>query len=250
MCLILLSKPKDGNYKFVLTSNRDEFYKRETKNMFWWNDAEGLLAGQDLEQKGTWLGISNKGKFAAVTNVREFYKLGENKNFLSRGDLVKNFFDSNENPKEYITKIETENYLGFNLIVSDLNDFSILSSQGVEHFDQELVVIGNRALNTDTKKLKNAQRDFKKILKSKFSHTDLIDLMQFPKKNYEFNLDEINNNHGKEFDSRFITSEIYGTRSTTVITISKDDQAKVTEVVYDNSANEIEKNSFDFKIQI
>ena len=65
-----------------------------------------------------------------------------------------------------------------------------------------------------------------KILKSKFSHTDLIDMMQSPKKNYEFNLDEINNNHGKEFDSRFITSEIYGTRSTTVITISKDDQAK------------------------
>ena len=74
--------------------------------------------------------------------------------------------------------------------------------------------------------------------------------MQSPKKNYEFNLDEINNNHGKEFDSRFITSEIYGTRSTTENTISKDDQAKVTEVVYDNSANEIEKNSFDFKIQI
>ena len=78
MCLILLSKPKDGNYKFVLTSNRDEFYKRETKNMFWWNEAEGLLAGQDLEQKGTWLGISNKGKFAAVSNVIEYYKLGEN----------------------------------------------------------------------------------------------------------------------------------------------------------------------------
>ena len=83
MCLILFSKPKDGNYKFVLTSNRDEFYERKTKNMFWWNETKGLLAGQDLEQKGTWLGISNQGKFAAVTNVREFYKLRENQNFLS-----------------------------------------------------------------------------------------------------------------------------------------------------------------------
>ena len=93
MCLILFSKPKDGNYKFVLTSNRDEFYERKTKNMFWWNETKGLLAGQDLEQKGTWLGISNQGKFAAVTNVREFYKLRENQNFLSRGDQLKIFLN-------------------------------------------------------------------------------------------------------------------------------------------------------------
>ena len=49
MCLILLSKPSLGDYKFVLTSNRDEFYERKTKNMFWWNNVDGLLAGQDLE---------------------------------------------------------------------------------------------------------------------------------------------------------------------------------------------------------
>ena len=88
----------------------------------------------------------------------------------------------------------------------------------------------------------------KKILKSNFCHKDLIDLMQSPKKKYDFNLDEINKNHGKEFNSRFITSEIYGTRSTTVITISRDDQVKVTEVVYDKAANELETNSFKFKI--
>ena len=85
MCLILLSKPKDGNYKFVLTSIEMNL---GNENMFWWNEAEGLLAAKTLT-KGTWLGISNKGKFALVTNVREFYKLGENKNFY-QGDL-KNF---------------------------------------------------------------------------------------------------------------------------------------------------------------
>ena len=75
MCLILLSKPSLGDYKFVLTSNRDEFYERKTKNMFWWNNVDGLLAGQDLEQGGTWLGITKSGRFAAVTNVREFYQI-------------------------------------------------------------------------------------------------------------------------------------------------------------------------------
>mgnify|MGYP005620314337 FL=1 len=248
MCLILLSKPSLGDYKFVLTSNRDEFYERKTKNMFWWNNVDGLLAGQDLEQGGTWLGITKSGRFAAVTNVREFYQIDKKENFLSRGDLVKNFLNSSLPPEEYVQKVEANKYMGFNLVVSDLKYFSIISSQGIESFNQELVVVGNRALNTETKKLNNAKEDFKSILNQAFTHQDLIELMQKPKKNYEFNLEQINQNHGSEFDSRFITSDIYGTRSTTVITIDRKDTVKVTEVIYDSSSNLSDSNIFEFKV--
>ena len=248
MCLILLSKPSLGDYKFVLTSNRDEFYERKTKNMFWWNNVDGLLAGQDLEQGGTWLGITKSGRFAAVTNVREFYQIDTKENFLSRGDLVKNFLNSSLSPEEYVQKVEANKYMGFNLVVSDLKHFSIISSQGIESFNQELVVVGNRALNTETKKLNNAKEDFKSILNQAFTHQDLIELMQKPKKNYEFNLEQINQNHGSEFDSRFITSDIYGTRSTTVITIDRKDTVKVTEVIYDSSSNLSDSNIFEFKV--
>ena len=248
MCLILLSKPSLGDYKFVLTSNRDEFYERKTKNMFWWNNVDGLLAGQDLEQGGTWLGITKSGRFAAVTNVREFYQIDTKENFLSRGDLVKNFLNSSLPPEEYVQKVEANKYMGFNLVVSDLKYFSIISSQGIESFNQELVVVGNRALNTETKKLNNAKEDFKSILNQAFTHQDLIELMQKPKKNYEFNLEQINQNHGSEFDSRFITSDIYGTRSTTVITIDRKDIVKVTEVIYDSSSNLSDSNTFEFRV--
>ena len=112
MCLILLSKPSLGDYKFVLTSNRDEFYERKTKNMFWWNNVDGLLAGQDLEQGGTWLGITKSGRFAAVTNVREFYQIDTKENFLSRGDLVINFLNSSLPPEEYVQKVEANKYMG------------------------------------------------------------------------------------------------------------------------------------------
>ena len=248
MCLILLSKPSLGDYKFVLSSNRDEFYERKTKNMFWWNNFDGLLAGQDLEQGGTWLGITKSGRFAAVTNVREFYQIDTKENFLSRGDLVKNFLNSSLSPEEYAQKVEANKYMGFNLVVSDLKHFSIISSQGIESFNQELVVVGNRALNTETKKLNNAKEDFKSILNQAFTHQDLIELMQKPKKNYEFNFEQINQNHGSEFDSRFITSDIYGTRSTTVITIDRKDTVKVTEVIYDSSSNLSDSNTFEFRV--
>ena len=95
MCLILLAKEPSDEYKFVMASNRDEFYSRPTKSAHWWENPIDLLAGKDLEQGGTWMGISKKGKFAAVTNVRDFYtKDYLEKNFLSRGDLVRNFFTS------------------------------------------------------------------------------------------------------------------------------------------------------------
>ena len=249
MCLILVSNPTKGDFKFILASNRDEFYERKTNNMFWWGDIDGLLAGQDLEQKGTWLGISNKGKFAAVTNVREFYKDEPNEKFLSRGDLVKDYFKFSGSPQNYVQNIDAKKYMGFNLIVSNFVSSSVLSSQGIENFNPELIVIGNKALNTETEKLKSAKKDFQDIISNNFKHSDLINLMQSPKKNYKFDLKQIRNNHGNEFDSRFITSDIYGTRSTTVITIDRQNLVNVSEVVYDSLGKNSESNFFNFKIQ-
>ena len=70
MCLILLAQKPSNEFKFVMASNRDEFYSRPTLPIHWWTNIDGLLAGKDLEQGGTWMAISKKGKFAAVTNVR------------------------------------------------------------------------------------------------------------------------------------------------------------------------------------
>ena len=110
-------------------------------------------------------------------------------------------------------------------------------------------MIGNRALNTETEKLKSAEDDFKTIISKNFKHLDLISLMQSPKKNYQFDLKEINNNHGNEFNSRFITSDIYGTRSTTVITIDRQNMVNVSEVIYDGFGENLESNFFNFKIR-
>ena len=112
MCLILLAKEPSDEYKFVMASNRDEFYSRPTKSAHWWENPIDLLAGKDLEQGGTWMGISKKGKFAAVTNVRDFYtKDYLEKNFLSRGDLVRNFFTSDIDSDEYQNSLNYKNYL-------------------------------------------------------------------------------------------------------------------------------------------
>ena len=97
MCLILTAINPDSEFKLVLASNRDEFYERPTKNMFWRAD-KNILSGEDELKKGMWLGLNKNGSLAAVTNVRDFSDdeaLIHPEKKESRGDLVKNFLENN-----------------------------------------------------------------------------------------------------------------------------------------------------------
>ena len=64
----------------VLAFNRDEYLDRPTAPVHLWEDHPGILAGRDLVNGGTWLGLDRRGRFAFVTNFREvshptqFYK--------------------------------------------------------------------------------------------------------------------------------------------------------------------------------
>ena len=56
------------------------------------------------------------------------------------------------------------------------------------------------------------------------------------------------NNHGNEFISRFITSDIYGTRSTTTITIDQNNKAEILETTFDKNSQIKDANKFEINI--
>jgi uncharacterized protein with NRDE domain len=251
MCLILLAIEPTEEYKFVMASNRDEFYSRPTKSAYWWDNPKDFLAGKDLEQGGTWMGISKSGKFAAVTNVREFYEKDYlDKKFLSRGDLVKNFFTTTYNIDDYQSSLDYKNYLGFNLVLYDQDKVSICSTKGKEFIKKEdkTFVIGNKSFGSNSNKLDLAKKDFEQILTSSFSTDDLLKLMQSPQESYEFDEEKLTINHVSEFSARFINSSIYGTRSTTVMTIDQNDQVDIKEQLYNPKGKEGKIKQFNFKI--
>ena len=72
MCLVVLAHRMHPRYRLVVAANRDEFHAREAAPLCWWSDRPGLLAGRDLVAGGTWLGATLDGRFATVTNFREF----------------------------------------------------------------------------------------------------------------------------------------------------------------------------------
>jgi uncharacterized protein with NRDE domain len=128
MCLILLAWQVPGRHALVVAANRDEFHARPAAPAAFWPDQPAILAGRDLEARGTWMGISRSGKFAAVTNYRGGT---EPRAEHSRGSLVSAFLANGQPPAQYIGEVRRKagSYSGFNLLVSDGTELWWLSNR-------------------------------------------------------------------------------------------------------------------------
>jgi uncharacterized protein with NRDE domain len=122
MCLIVFDWQPDvaTGPVFTLTANRDEFFRRTSAPLSWWEDAPGVLAGRDLEAGGTWLGVSRDGRFAALTNYRAPFDIRAGA--PTRGKLVSDFLSGQPvAPLDYLARLagHAAMYNGFNLLVGD-----------------------------------------------------------------------------------------------------------------------------------
>jgi uncharacterized protein with NRDE domain len=96
MCLIAWNWQPDSPTPLILLSNRDEFHARPVRALHWWDataDGRRILAGKDLQAGGTWLGVSQHGRLAALTNYRNAEVVRTDT--PSRGELVTEFLQSN-----------------------------------------------------------------------------------------------------------------------------------------------------------
>lgn len=116
MCLIVLAWRVHPEHPLIVAANRDEFHARPAAPAAFWEDHPALLAGRDLEARGTWMGVSRSRKFAAVTNYRG---AKEPRAVESRGALVSRFLGNGARPGDYIDSLKANLYSGFNLLVSD-----------------------------------------------------------------------------------------------------------------------------------
>lgn len=70
----------------MAAANRDELHARPSAPLARFDERPHLIAGRDLQSGGTWLGVSEEGRFAAVTNLRGFGPPDPER--ASRGGLV------------------------------------------------------------------------------------------------------------------------------------------------------------------
>jgi uncharacterized protein with NRDE domain len=108
MCLIIMAISQLG---LMVAANRDERFDRPTRPAAFTGD---VLAGQDLEKGGTWMGITRGGRFAALTNVRDPSARREAPR--SRGWIVSEFLQSTGSPEAFSRSLPREELPAFNLL--------------------------------------------------------------------------------------------------------------------------------------
>src|SRR3954467_14350846 len=107
MCLIVFGWQAHPEYPLIVAANRDEFHGRPAAAAAFWPDKTAILAGRDLEAKGTWMGVARNGRFAAVTNYRG---ATEPRAVESRGALVRRFLEGSDKPGTYLQNIKASLY--------------------------------------------------------------------------------------------------------------------------------------------
>ena len=119
MCLLIFAHGLDPRYPLVVAANRDEFHGRPTTVSGFWPEHPTLLAGRDLEQGGTWMGITRSGRFAAITNYRDPSRTAPAPR--SRGELPLTYLNSDQAPEQFLLAISAraQEYAGFNLLVGN-----------------------------------------------------------------------------------------------------------------------------------
>ena len=120
MCLIVLAWEASPKTRLAVAANRDEFFARRAAPAAWWKGAPDVLAGRDLGAGGTWLGVTRKGRFAALTNFRDG-SASKKDGAPSRGALAADFLRGDATAADYVAAIQSGagRYHGFNLLVSD-----------------------------------------------------------------------------------------------------------------------------------
>jgi uncharacterized protein with NRDE domain len=132
MCLIVLGWRVLPDFPLVVAANRDEFHRRPASPAAFWEDRPSILAGRDLQARGTWMGVARNGphsiRFAAVTNYRGGT---EPSAAQSRGSLVVDFLAGKDSPGEYVGKLLKAKgaYSGFNLISADGDELWWMSNR-------------------------------------------------------------------------------------------------------------------------
>jgi uncharacterized protein with NRDE domain len=228
MCLILLSYDIHPVYRMVMAANRDEYYDRPTAPLAFHDDSPEILGGRDLKHHGMWLGVTRNGRIAAITNYRDpgFNIL----NAPSRGFLVRDFLAGDLSPKDYLDDVQSkkDRYNGYNLFVGDCSELFYYSNRGnrILKLTPGMYGLSNHLLDTPWPKITKGKSGLGHLLNGKgnINPENIFKLLRDGSYPPDPMLPDTG--VGLEWERilspLFITSEFYGTRSSSIIFIDRE----------------------------
>lgn len=216
MCVVAVAIEAHPRWRFIMAGNRDELHARPALPLARWPDGDiHILAGRDVQSGGAWLGVSEHGRVAVVTNIRTGMLPDPAK--LSRGDLVADYLRSHGVP----STTSLDGYNPFSL-------FSYGPEGATLHANRPAAL--SRALPPGVHGLSNGLPDETWPRKSKLlrQFTAIIGQHDDPEAPL---LAMLRDESGA--DPLFIRDVIYGTRCSTVMLIDYAGKASIIERSFD-----------------
>jgi uncharacterized protein with NRDE domain len=256
MCLVLFAYKSHPLYSLVFAANRDEFYDRPTLSASFWDDAPDLLAGRDLKEGGTWFGITRQGRFAALTNYRD--PKDHRDEAPSRGWLVSSYLLGTTPPKDYLEELSAKagHYNGFNLLVGDTGRLFYCSNRGgpCRELPPGLYGLSNHLLDTPWPKVEKGKSDLaKRILqRGRLDPEEIMQVLRDRSRPDDMLLPDtgIGLDWERILSPVFITSPIYGTRSSYVLLIEYQGGVTFLEKTFNGGPEPEQTAAFEFRIEV
>ena len=196
----------------------------------------------------------NTGRFAALTNYRDASE--QQSNFRSRGEIVTDFLDSDVTAAEFLESLQQKRseYAGFNVIVGTADELFYYSNiqNEVMKISPGTHGLSNHFLDTPWPKVVKGKAGIQKLVEQNrvIQPDELFDVQQdaepFPDEQLP------NTGVGAQLErllsSLFIKSEGYGTRSSTVLLIDRENNITFVERTY-RDGEFAEDRAFTFRME-
>lgn len=150
MCTVLLLRHVHPEWPLILAANRDELFERPASGPQRLPGPPPLLVpGVDQVRGGTWMGVTDTGFFAALTNQRGSLAQGEAPR--SRGEVVLEVLRAGnvEAAERYLDTLEPHAYHPFNLLYGDAHRVRIAYARPPGALVREEVPEGIHVLPND-----------------------------------------------------------------------------------------------------
>lgn len=239
MCILVLAYHCRPDYPLILAANRDEWFDRPTLPLDFWPECKDILAGRDLREGGTWMGLNRNGRLAAITNFREPERFRPAA--PSRGHLVSDFISGQDKADAYLANLDREgrHYNGFNLIAGRMDALYYYGNRGAPPRLIEAGIHGlsNHLMDTPWPKILRAKRAMATIVNQARAPQieDLMALLQDRQRPPDKDLPAtgIGLEGERLLSSVFIQSPTYGTRASSVLRVAANGRTQFAERAFD-----------------
>lgn len=234
MCLLVLAWRCHPQYRVVAAANRDEYHARAAAPLAAWDDLPAVAGGRDLEAHGTWFAVDRGRRFGMVTNFREFGR--RRRSAPSRGALIPAYLAGEVPPAEYLAALETDapGYAGFSLLLGDGTSLWYACNRA-DVFARELPPgvygLSNEFLDSPWPKLIRVRQRFEALLASPAAAdrtalaAGMLDMLadrEVPPipPSSDATPAGLTPERARRLAAPFVLDETYGTRCSTVLTVS------------------------------